>query len=172
MTTPAGPTAVFSWSPSEPYYGDNVSFTNNSNALTNFNSEWTVSNSTFNSTNLEYAFSNSGSFEVQLVITDLNNCVDTLIQTILVLGDVTIPNVLTLNEDGKNDLFIIDGLKNNSSLVIINRWGNVVFETDNYLNDWNGNNKDSDDRVSDGVYTYLLIEPSGLKKHGFIHVVH
>jgi gliding motility-associated-like protein len=172
MTTPAGPTAAFTWSPTENYYGDNVSFTNNSSAITNFNSEWMINNTSFNSTNIEYAFSNSGSFEVQLVVTDLNNCIDTLIQTIIILGDVTIPNILTLNNDGINDLFIIEGLKNNSSLVILNRWGNIVFETDNYLNDWNGNNKETNDRVNDGVYTYLLIEPSGLKKHGFIHIVH
>jgi gliding motility-associated-like protein len=97
---------------------------------------------------------------------------DTIVQTIYVIGDVTIPNILTLNDDGANEVFLIDGLKDNSSLVIINRWGNVVFETTNYLNDWKGTNKQSGDRVLDGVYTYLLTEPDGSKKHGFIHIVH
>ena len=172
ITTPAGPTAAFTWSPNEPNVADNVSFTNNSNAVTNFNSEWTIGNTSFNSTNLDYSFTDNGFFDVQLVVTDMNNCMDTLIQTIYVIGDATIPNVLTLNNDGKNEVFLIDALKSNSSLVIINRWGNVVFETDNYLNDWNGTNKETNDRVTDGVYTYLLIEPNGMKKHGFIHVVH
>ena len=62
------------------------------------------------------------------------------------------------------------GLKPNSSLVIINRWGEVVLDTDNYLNDWEG--KDiSGKELTDGVYTYLLKEPDGNLKHGIIHLI-
>jgi hypothetical protein len=172
IVTPAGPTADFTWSPNEPYIGDNVTFTNNSNAVTNFNSEWTIGSLTFNATNLDHSFEDNGTYTVQLIVTDMNDCVDTIVQTIYVIGDVTIPNILTLNDDGANEVFLIDGLKENSSLVIINRWGNVVFETTNYLNDWKGINKQSGDRVLDGVYTYLLTEHDGSKKYGFIHVVH
>jgi gliding motility-associated-like protein len=172
IVTPEGPTAAFTWSPNEPYIGNNVTFTNNSIAVTNFNSEWTIGSLTFNATNLDHSFEDNGTYTVQLIVTDMNDCMDTIVQTIYVIGDVTIPNILTLNDDGANEVFLIDGLKDNSSLVIINRWGNVVFETTNYLNDWKGTNKQSGDRVLDGVYTYLLTEPDGSKKHGFIHIVH
>lgn len=42
-----------------------------------------------------------------------------------------------------------------TDLVVFNRWGNKVFESNNYQNDWDGGN------LSDGTYFYIL------KCHGF-----
>ena len=76
-----------------------------------------------------------------------------------------IPNVFTPNDDGANDLFKIaiveDGENKNTEimlneyyrstkLVVFNRWGKVVYESDDYQNDWDG------DKLSDGVYYYVL----------------
>jgi gliding motility-associated-like protein len=83
---------------------------------------------------------------------------------------LVIPNVITPNNDGNNDLFVIDGLKPESKLLVVNRWGNVVFETDDYQNDWNG--KDLNGLpLLDGVYTYTLTTPDDNVKHGFIHLL-
>jgi gliding motility-associated-like protein len=61
---------------------------------------------------------------------------------------ITIPNVFTPNGDGLNDLFIIRNLQlyNFRPLVIYNRWGNLVYQNDQYNNDWDGRG------VPDGVY--------------------
>ena len=68
------------------------------------------------------------------------------------------------------ELFEIDGLKPETKLVVVNRWGNVVFETDDYQNDWNG--KDLNGLpLLDGVYTYTLTTPDDNVKHGFIHLL-
>jgi gliding motility-associated-like protein len=172
MTTPNGPTASFTWSPQELYAGEESMFTNNSSAVTNFTSSWSLDGNTFNTTNLNYIFQNNGTYEVVLSVVDLNGCQDSMSISIMVLGELIIPNVLTLNGDGDNEVFIIDGLKENSTFVVLNRWGNVVYESDNYQNDWNGTNKDSGVRLPDGVYTYLLRMTDGEKKHGFLHIVH
>ena len=42
-----------------------------------------------------------------------------------------------------------------TDLVVFNRWGNKVFESNNYQNDWDGGN------LSDGTYFYIL------KCHGY-----
>lgn len=67
---------------------------------------------------------------------------------------ITIPNVFTPNGDGFNDYFEIDGVENypGSRLVVFNRWGKKVFESDNYNsgNLWDGKNN------PDGVYYYLF----------------
>ena len=63
-----------------------------------------------------------------------------------------IPNVFTPNGDGKNDLFEIVGLDSYSKaeLAIFNRWGNEVFHSASYHNDWDGAG------LNDGTYYYAL----------------
>ena len=84
--------------------------------------------------------------------------------------DLTIPNVITPNSDGQNDLFEIENLPENTELIILNRWGNVVFSSANYQNNWDG--KDNLGRaLVDGVYTYKFTTGTGTIGHGFLHLV-
>lgn len=80
-----------------------------------------------------------------------NGCADTVAITV-VSDEMVIPNIFTPNGDGKNDVFKIKGLEAypGSQLIIFNRWGNEVYHSDNYLNDWNGSN------LAEGTYYYLL----------------
>ncbi len=73
--------------------------------------------------------------------------------------DVEVPNIITPNGDGSNDNFkiVIKGTTKgfyesfpNSSLIIYNRWGKKVYESNNYQNDWDG------ESLSDGVYFWTL----------------
>jgi gliding motility-associated-like protein len=81
-----------------------------------------------------------------------------------------IPNVISPNNDGVNDLFEIDNLQENTELIILNRWGNVVFSTTNYQNNWDG--KDTFGKeLADGVYTYKFTTETGIIGHGFVHLV-
>jgi gliding motility-associated-like protein len=64
--------------------------------------------------------------------------------------EIIIPNIITPNKDDKNDYFFIKNLPSNSSLTIFNRWGNQIFKTDDYKNDWPVN------EISEGVYFYVL----------------
>ncbi len=66
--------------------------------------------------------------------------------------ELTIPNVFTPNGDGVNDLFVIRGIElfPQHRLVIFNRWGNEIYRSDNYRNDWNGGG------ISEGTYYYVL----------------
>ena len=61
-----------------------------------------------------------------------------------------IPNVITPNGDGKNDIFNIKGLSDRFKLQIYNRWGKMLYETENVNKLWNP--KDA----GDGVYYYVL----------------
>lgn len=64
---------------------------------------------------------------------------------------IVFSNVFTPNSDGVNDFFeIISGKEQIESFVIINRWGEKVFQSDS-LNTWNG--KDIKGlELSEGVY--------------------
>ena len=76
---------------------------------------------------------------------------------------LVIPNSLTPNGDGNNDMFIIDNLNpeiySESILTIYNRWGAIIYTAVGYgLNEewWNGKTTYKNEKVSDGVYFYVL----------------
>ncbi|MES2621753.1 MAG: gliding motility-associated C-terminal domain-containing protein, partial [Bacteroidota bacterium] len=70
-----------------------------------------------------------------------------------------VPNIITPNNDGFNDLWEIDLDKFPSpEVTIFNRWGEIIFRSENYTNNWNGLYRDK--HVADGTYFYLLKVPS------------
>jgi gliding motility-associated-like protein len=83
---------------------------------------------------------------------------------------LNIPNVISPNDDGTNDLFSIENLPENTEVLILNRWGNIVFSSTNYQNNWNGKDNLGKELV-DGVYTYKFKTQSGQIGHGFVHLV-
>lgn len=118
--------------------------------------EWWVQN-VFASTekDLRYRFNEYGMYQIQLVALGDLGCNDTLEKTTnyrLVLP-IRIPNVITPNQDGKNDHFQIVGLWEKSTLYIFNLWGQLVFETEDYKDDWNGTLHNGD-ALSNGTYYY------------------
>ncbi|MFN0291718.1 T9SS type B sorting domain-containing protein [Pedobacter helvus] len=69
-----------------------------------------------------------------------------------IIGNIKIPNVITPNGDGKNDVLKVDGIElyTENSISIFNRWGNEVYRSQGYQNNWNGNG------LSEGTYFYVL----------------
>ncbi len=87
-------------------------------------------------------------------------CVDSLTQIIEVTNKPIyyVPNSFTPNNDGVNDLFlpiIYSGFDDRFySFTIFNRWGELLFETQNYLQGWDGIFDGIS--VSDGLYQYTI----------------
>jgi gliding motility-associated-like protein len=80
------------------------------------------------------------------------------------------PNVFTPNSDGINDFFEIKNLPENTEVIILNRWGNIVFSSENYQNNWDG--KDNSGRaLVDAVYTYKFTTKFGKTGHGYVHLI-
>lgn len=76
---------------------------------------------------------------------------------------IVVPQWLSPNGDGKNDLFEIKDLSYypDNELLIFNRWGDEVFFAKPYLNDWDGKHRGkglvvSGTELVDGTYFYLL----------------
>ncbi|MGB1033281.1 MAG: gliding motility-associated C-terminal domain-containing protein, partial [Flavobacteriales bacterium] len=75
---------------------------------------------------------------------------------------ITLPNVLTTNRDLLNQEFrpflknnpglYINSLMSNVHLVVVNRWGNEVYSTDD-SEIWNG--ESDGETLADGVYFYI-----------------
>lgn len=93
-----------------------------------------------------------------VVVTDENGCTGEASIDFEILGATfDIPNAFTPNGDSTNDVFgLITNATtvNNFSCKIFNRWGDLVFETNNHLEFWDGTKDDN--ALSSDVYVYLL----------------
>lgn len=80
---------------------------------------------------------------------------------------VFVPNIITPNGDGKNDRLEIIGLGPEAWLLsIFNRWGQPVYSTRHYRQEWDAAG------LADGVYYYLLWEPTTRRRvKGQVEVV-
>ena len=103
-----------------------------------------------------------------VTVTDSNGCDKSQVITIN-NPYCSIPNVITPNEDDFNDNFDLS-LLNPKNLVIFNRWGKKVYEKDNYLNEWYGQNQ-SGGMLPEGVYFYIVELPSEEAKTGWIQIL-
>jgi gliding motility-associated-like protein len=144
----------------------------------NFGDPTSGANNVSTSLNPSHQFSEIGTYQITAIV-EFDCYTETVTQNITVVdcSDTIIPilpfefpNVITPNGDGTNDLFEIQDLPENTELIILNRWGNVVFSTSNYQNNWDGKNTLGNELV-DGVYTYKFTTKTGRSGHGFVHLV-
>lgn len=108
---------------------------------------------------------NSGWYYV--TITDSSGCsaTDSTYFSVEPKADcLVIPDLVTPDGDYLNDTWTIPGLENfpGVSVEIYNRWGNLIFKTDSYQNDWNGEVNHgatigSGGKVPTGTYFYILV---------------
>ncbi|MCC5923615.1 MAG: gliding motility-associated C-terminal domain-containing protein, partial [Crocinitomicaceae bacterium] len=70
-----------------------------------------------------------------------------------------IPTMFTPNNDGKNDLFVIEGLHAlfpSAEVTIVNRWGSVVFQSIGYEEPWDGTKMNGGEEMPVGTYFYRI----------------
>ncbi|MBS1593326.1 MAG: gliding motility-associated C-terminal domain-containing protein [Bacteroidetes bacterium] len=99
-----------------------------------------------------------------LRVTDVNGCWDTATVTVNVRlpQNIQLPNILTPNGDGQNDIWVLNPKIDltGSNIVIFNRWGEKVYEATPYANDWNGTYMGGGEKLPDGTYYYVLKVPA------------
>ena len=114
----------------------------------------------------------------QLSVTDITGCQSNI--TIKVDNPdkdrVGFPEkpLLTPNNDGFNDILVYDGLFNSSeavSITIYDRFGGIVYQIEDYKNDWTGNYMGNGNPVPDGTYFYTLTFKQAEPLTGFITII-
>jgi gliding motility-associated-like protein len=83
--------------------------------------------------------------------------------------DLTIPSLITPNEDGRNDYFYLKGIDafGPNELIIFDRRGLRVYHDSDYHNDWNGVDYNNHP-LPDDTYYYVLKTGKGKPRSGFI----
>jgi gliding motility-associated-like protein len=140
---------------------------------------WAYASDLFGQGNLtpSYDFPNSGTFLIDFTFTNDYPCVYTVQKLITLIEEETleqqvIPNVLTPNNDGINDYIdfsneIDDCLE--FKIIIVNRWGNLVYEATELGPVFNGTDQIGE-ALLEGTYFYKITSDSAVK-HGFISIV-
>ncbi|MEM7105431.1 MAG: PKD domain-containing protein [Bacteroidota bacterium] len=174
------PVAAFSYSPPNPNnFEPEVQFTDESQLISQW--EWDFGNGDFAlQQNPFYSYPDTGVYVVTLVVTQLGGCQDSTSQLVDVepLFTYYLPNAFTPNEDGVNDGFRGAGITYTLSqfeMTIWNRWGELVFQTNDPEEAWNGR-RNNNGRLSPlGVYVYQVNLTSGRgERHeykGFVTLV-
>lgn len=109
-----------------------------------------------------YTYKAAGKYKVSLL--GKNGVCDKTASVELLIDNVLPPNVITPNGDGKNDFFEIDKVTTGWKVKIYDRWEKLVFESDDYQNDWGKDTQAT-------TYYYLLTSPEGRTCRGWIQVL-
>lgn len=90
-------------------------------------------------------------------VTNANGCKDTAcIDIVIKCGDVFVPNAFSPNQDGYNDeLKVYGNCIEELMFRIYDRWGELVFESADPSNTWDGNFKG--EHLNSGVFVYQLV---------------
>lgn len=156
--------------------GPDVNFLVSSNTLTVDNPSLTLSNLTTGATSYAWTFGDGtvsdetspvhlfpqvvGNYDIVLTATDAAGCSSTFFRTIYVDEPLVyfVPNAFSPNSDEFNQTFqpvFVSGYDPyDYNLSIFDRWGELIFESDNAAEGWDGSYQGK--LVQSGVYTYRI----------------
>jgi gliding motility-associated-like protein len=161
ITVEASPVADFMYIPDPPTnFQPEVEFTDLSIDAVQWFWNFNDMDNSFDQ-NPIYTFPDTGLQEITLIVTHPSGCQDTSIQYIDVVPKVAyfLPNAFTPNFDSVNDEFFgkgfFVGLKN-FNMTIWNRWGELVFETNDPYEGWNGKKSNIGKDSPIGVYVVVV----------------
>ncbi|MBK8678080.1 MAG: PKD domain-containing protein [Sphingobacteriales bacterium] len=147
---------------SEP--GLPILFTNLSTGATNY--LWTFGDgNTSNEINPTYSYQTPGEYLVCLTALSPQSCNDSICKTIIVVPPITLgtPNAFTPDGDKLNDTFFVLGREHITQLElrIYNRWGQLVYQTNDPMSGWDGTFKNEPQEMEVYVYTVQAVVKSG-----------
>jgi gliding motility-associated-like protein len=153
------PVADFSTQPSPAVFNTPTVFTNNSTGGIRYvwlfgDGDSTVKNST---DSVIHQYQETNTFNACLVVFNQYGCSDTICHPVEALINplLDVPNAFTPGRFGQNSIVMVKGFGIASmNWKIYNRWGQVVFESNNPFIGWDGNYNGTPQPI--GVYAYTL----------------
>jgi gliding motility-associated-like protein len=109
-----------------------------------------------------------------LIVIDQNGCENSDTVSVILDGALYVPNAFTPNGDGINDFFVIRGVDiKDFQLFIFDRWGLLIFETDDMNAHWDGSYKGEPVQLDTYVWKveYADFQKNKYKLIGHVSVV-
>jgi len=146
------------------------SFTNNS--LNSISYTWTFGDGTGTTqVNPQHTYADKGEYLVSLITISPDGCRDSLSIPVEIKPEFTlyIPNAFTPDGNGHNDYFTAKGAEiNEFKMMIFDRWGELIYETDNISKGWDGSANGGSKISQTGVYVYkIMVKDFRNKQHNY-----
>lgn len=130
-------------------------------------------------TNPTHSYYDVNYFNVTLLVSNNHGCRDSVTKQIQIkdIPTLFVPNTFTpLNADGLNDIFTVKGINfNEFNMLIFNRWGEKIYETNDPSLGWDGKYKGQDCKADTYIYkiSYKFLHGSqrGVAKSLAGHVI-
>ena len=108
---------------------------------------------------ITHQYRDTGTYEVFHIVSNQYGCADTTLTVVHINPQPLIfaPNAFSPNGDGKNDIYlpsIVGALE--YEFIIFSRWGDIVFQTTDPYEGWNGTKQNTGAMLPQGVYTYTI----------------
>ncbi|MBT1689136.1 PKD domain-containing protein [Dawidia soli] len=141
-----------------------ISFTNTTGSGENFT--WSFGEgTTVTGQSAKHAYANPGDYQVTLAGNDDRDC-PIIVEKTIHVEDIGITNAISPDGDGKNDKLFIEPFLYEAELTVLNRWGQPVYESAPYQDDFTGASLES------GVYYYELYFKAIDKRYkGYVHIL-
>ncbi len=109
-----------------------------------------------------FMYNDTGTYCVKLVANNSFNCPDSVTICLRIEPDIAIyvPNCFTPNGDNWNNTFYANGVgidPDNFEMWIFDRWGNMIWHTNKWLDGWDGRANGGKDIAQIDVYVWKII---------------
>ncbi|MCW3104226.1 MAG: hypothetical protein JWO09_2666, partial [Bacteroidetes bacterium] len=175
------PVAEFTAPASTSIFTPTVQYIDQSSVLTGSITAWdwsfgdilaTPADDSSDQQNPSHVFSEVGNYCATLTVTSNAGCVNSIPHCIVIDPEFTffIPNAFSPNDDGINDEFYGKGdFIKKYEMSIYDRWGNLIFHTDDINTHWDGKANHGSETAQEDVYVYVVkLSDYKDKKHKYI----
>jgi gliding motility-associated-like protein len=103
----------------------------------------------------------TGTYRIKLRVKNTQGCMDSTFDTVRIFPELTffMPNAFSPNGDDQNDVFKPVGFLHpvtNYEFVVWNRWGEIIYKTNQPEKGWNGRKYNTGQPVQSGTYIFQL----------------
>lgn len=117
--------------------------------------------STSSQQNTSFTYDAEGEYTVTLIVINEYGCADTAIDVIEMQQGYAlyIANTFTPNDDGLNDVFKPSGISiatEGYEFYIFDRWGNLIFKTNDFNKGWNGKANGGAELAQEDTYVWKI----------------
>ncbi len=155
IITPVIPTASFETAKTNYGVNEDIHFTNTSTNAHYYN--WDFGNNSMISkkNSPTYSYPDQGTYNVKLEAISADHCKDSESKKIIIASHYAVPDAFSPNNDYVNDvLYVYGGPFEKINFRIFNKWGALVFESDNINTGWDGTF--GGEKQPMGIYFYTL----------------